>query len=423
MSLARLLAPGVPMSPLARLLLLAPLPLLVACKPNCADNEVANKHGYDCTPFGEASTTSDASTSDASTSSTSDSSSSTSEPSSTTSTPPCDDDPACGPDESVATCPAQCSECGDGMVTADEPCDNGNDNQTYWPAEPPDGACSETCTTTLEWCGDNKKNGTEPCDNGVNTDAPYLASPPPGACAPACTAVEFCGDNKQNGPEPCDTAAQTATCELDCRVPTCGDGTLNTPAGELCDDNNTDDGDGCSADCKSLERLVFVTSAPFKGDLGGSQGNPDTLTGLALADFRCQALAGKAGLPGTYKAWLSTDTESPSTRFDTTFTGLYRLPSQGFPVIAEGWTALTSGTLDHAINADETGTLTEENVFTNTLPDATSASALDCNHWTAKDNPMTTSVGYSAASDNTWTNLGSNQFCSGVNRLYCFQDL
>ena len=121
---------------LARLLLLAPLPLLAACKPQCADNEVANKHGYDCTPFGEASTSSDASTSDASTSSSESSSTGDDPSSSTTSSPPCDDDPACGPDESVASCPAQCSECGDGMVTGDELCDNGPDNKTYWPGEP-----------------------------------------------------------------------------------------------------------------------------------------------------------------------------------------------------------------------------------------------------------------------------------------------
>ena len=56
----------------------------------------------------------------------------------------------------------------------------------------------------------------------------------------------------------------------------------------------------------------------------------------SLADFRCQALATKAGLPGTYKAWLSTDTESPSTHFNTTFTGLYRLPPKDLPILPVG---------------------------------------------------------------------------------------
>jgi cysteine-rich repeat protein len=39
-------------------------------------------------------------------------------------------------------------------------------------------------------------------------------------------------------------------CRLDCTIPTCGDGVLD--GGEVCDDGNTQGGDGCSADCKSL---------------------------------------------------------------------------------------------------------------------------------------------------------------------------
>jgi cysteine-rich repeat protein len=34
-------------------------------------------------------------------------------------------------------------------------------------------------------------------------------------------------------------------------APTCGDGTVNS--GEVCDDGNREDGDGCSADCLSTE--------------------------------------------------------------------------------------------------------------------------------------------------------------------------
>jgi cysteine-rich repeat protein len=39
-------------------------------------------------------------------------------------------------------------------------------------------------------------------------------------------------------------------CRTDCTVPTCGDGILD--GGEVCDDGNTSNGDGCSSDCKSL---------------------------------------------------------------------------------------------------------------------------------------------------------------------------
>jgi cysteine-rich repeat protein len=47
--------------------------------------------------------------------------------------------------------------------------------------------------------------------------------------------------------EALDTASQ---CRVDCTVPTCGDGRFD--AGEVCDDGNTVDGDGCSADCRHL---------------------------------------------------------------------------------------------------------------------------------------------------------------------------
>jgi cysteine-rich repeat protein len=40
-------------------------------------------------------------------------------------------------------------------------------------------------------------------------------------------------------------------CRTDCTIPTCGDGSFD--AGEVCDDGNNVGGDGCSADCSSLQ--------------------------------------------------------------------------------------------------------------------------------------------------------------------------
>jgi cysteine-rich repeat protein len=46
-------------------------------------------------------------------------------------------------------------------------------------------------------------------------------------------------------------ALDTASlCRLDCSVPRCGDRRFD--AGEVCDDGNTVEGDGCSADCRRL---------------------------------------------------------------------------------------------------------------------------------------------------------------------------
>jgi cysteine-rich repeat protein len=41
-------------------------------------------------------------------------------------------------------------------------------------------------------------------------------------------------------------------CRTDCRIPRCGDDFVD--GGEVCDDGNTIDGDGCAADCLSLDR-------------------------------------------------------------------------------------------------------------------------------------------------------------------------
>ncbi len=64
--------------------------------------------------------------------------------------------------------------------------------------------------------------------------------------------VTTCGDGAIGRPvEDCDEGGggESATCDEDCTVPTCGDGLLNQAAGEECDDGRQEDGDGCSAEC------------------------------------------------------------------------------------------------------------------------------------------------------------------------------
>ncbi len=199
----------------------------------CEDHETYHSCPEDCDDPGTTTSTTDDSTTGSTTDDTA------TDTDTDTSPPPCDDDPACGPNETVETCPEQCNQCGDGVIYGDEA-----------------------------------------CDNGTNDDAAYSPEKPPGEpCAPGCVDVAFCGDGTTNAPdETCDeSGAQTPTCEANCQLPSCGDGTINAAAGEVCDDSNNVDGDGCTADCKAIERKVFVTSTQFKGDLGGALNNPDNL--------------------------------------------------------------------------------------------------------------------------------------------------
>ncbi len=78
-------------------------------------------------------------------------------------------------------------------------------------------------------------------------------------------------------------------------------------------------------------KFVFVTSSGFFGNLGGTAGgNTD-----------CNNAASSAGLPGTYKAWLSTATtgDNPASSF-TPSTIPYVLPDN--TQVAANWTALTT---------------------------------------------------------------------------------
>jgi len=43
---------------------------------------------------------------------------------------------------------------------------------------------------------------------------------------------------------------ESTACRKNCLVPRCGDGILD--GGEVCDDGNTRDGDGCAANCLRL---------------------------------------------------------------------------------------------------------------------------------------------------------------------------
>jgi cysteine-rich repeat protein len=342
----------------------------------------------------------------------------------------CDD----GNQDNTDACTDVCelATCGDSIVQPPEKCDDGG-VQT--------ADCEATCTRPT--CGDGVHNPLvlqppEQCDNGTNLDPPYstMGPPAPDACAPGCLDVEFCGDGIPNGPgpEPCDDGMQTAACETTCTIPTCGDGITNKllMPPEQCDDNNAANGDGCSSTCLE-ERFVFVSPHLFFGDLSPNDNtnfpvlNP-MLTGIARADAYCTAVANDPDR--SYKAWLSDSTTHPAMRFDTTFSGLYRLlKPPDFPVIATGWQDLTDGTLSNPINAvlgDDN--IVAGNIWTHTLPNGTSADPQipPCADWTSKD--PTAFVGNSEAADATWTKRTGPGFdggvtCSDVRRIYCLQDL
>lgn len=170
--------------------------------------------------------------------------------------------------------------------------------------------------------------------------------------------------------------------------------------------------------CKSCggklnERVVFVTSTTFAQHAYG---------GISAFDANCQALASASGLAGTYKAWISDNTTSPSIRFEHS-TVPYVLPNG--VTIANNWTDLTDGTIQSAINLNEFGLPygAISGVASNTNTDGTvydsgnhcgnfNGGAPFVNDSTMRGDPRRT--------DSGWTVFNS-AVCSASSRGYCFE--
>ncbi len=136
------------------------------------------------------------------------------------------------PDTTAAPVPV----CGDGVVDADEECDDAN--------QADDDACLGNCVAAR--CGDGVvEAGFEACDDGNKDDSD--------ACLSSCEAAS-CGDGfVQTDVEQCDDAnmVETDACRSSCKDASCGDGVVEAGV-EACDDGNQDDLDTCSKACETL---------------------------------------------------------------------------------------------------------------------------------------------------------------------------
>lgn len=166
--------------------------------------------------------------------------------------------------------------------------------------------------------------------------------------------------------------------------------------------------------CSLFAKRVFASSTTYNGNLGG-------LTG---ADTKCQTLADSVSLGGTWKAWLSNTTTSAASRL-TQSADPYVLVDNTTK-IADNWTTLTDGALDHAINLTQAGqsVATGSRVWTNTRLGGTiftSTSSDVCTNWTSALSSRDGRTGISSSFTNDdWTNASYNN-CSNNRRLYCFE--
>jgi hypothetical protein len=179
--------------------------------------------------------------------------------------------------------------------------------------------------------------------------------------------------------------------------------------------------DGAAADGPNPnDRVVFVTTDTFAGDFGGSAG----------ADGKCAAAAALSPslAARTFKAWISSSTSSPAAAFGQ----IGRFVGTDGTVVANDWTALTSGKLATGIKLDENAKPQSGRVWTGTKTTGapeTAAPVVDtCSDWSSAAATGPTGIaGVVGATDATWTDPTSTPTptvaCSTQLHLYCFQQL
>jgi fibro-slime domain-containing protein len=181
--------------------------------------------------------------------------------------------------------------CGNGILTSNEACDDGNTVSG-------DGCSADCSMVEPGWicpvpgkrcvpnCGDGIITGTEQCDDGNTTSGDGCSSTcllEPGASCPTpgqpCTKA-VCGDGVKQSNEACDAGplnglfygdgtgcSKTCTKEPVCRnaagktgacATACGNGNVET--GEQCDDDNLNNGDGCSSTCMIESGFTCATN-------------------------------------------------------------------------------------------------------------------------------------------------------------------
>ncbi len=215
--------------------------------------------------------------------------------------------------------------CGDGKVhpTLGEQCDDGvNDGQhgctptcvkmTGWNCQPQGGPCSldKYCGNGTiesgETCDDHNKRSFDGCSASCATEPGWACAPTGGACTLICgngkldvyttasgvSATEACDDGNSRAGDGCSADCRTVEPEYTCPTANapciyapppavaCGNGVID--AGETCDDGNTLGGDGCSATCQLTAGWVCpkagaLCSAAACGDklVAGTEGCDD----------------------------------------------------------------------------------------------------------------------------------------------------
>ena len=181
-------------------------------------------------------------------------------------------------DDSAGNGDSESMLCGNSKVESSEACDDGNTQsgdgcisdcssvEEGYTCPPEGGVCTKKDgddPNPQSECGNGKVESGEICDDG-NTQSGD-------GCSANCVSIED-GYICPNEGESCQKTVVTDKC---------GNGELDE--GESCDDGNTDDGDGCAADCMHVE-AGYVCQEPGQECIPDGCGN-----GIVEGDEECDA--------------------------------------------------------------------------------------------------------------------------------------
>ncbi|MBU2677001.1 MAG: hypothetical protein KJP16_07940 [Gammaproteobacteria bacterium] len=178
-------------------------------------------------------------------------------------------------------------------------------------------------------------------------------------------------------------------------------------------------------------RFVFVTSraSTAGGDLvqwANDLLSPQTpfIFGLDAGDAICQEHADEAGLPGTYRAWLSVSGINNIDAKDRIGDHRWVL-TDSTTVIADDLADLLNcnnpACLQNPINRTEFGLLAvSSRTYTGTTTTG-ELSSYACDNWYSDDGVITFFTGgHNTLNDSGWTDLQPIEYCNQSARLYCF---
>jgi len=301
--------------------------------------------------------------------------------------------------------------CDTGVCTAKKPkgrtCSMNTDCNSNFCA---DGYCCNTsCLNQCTSCAETGSLGT--CVNRVGNvltgSTPSRTACTGGLCGGTCNGVSpvcaYPGALTACGGTSC--AGTTLTTPGTCN----GSGTCN-PTTQVCSGTtptcNAADGkcSYCVAVAASASyKRVFLTSQVYKGNASVS-GGPDAI---------CASAATARSLGGTWKAYVTTSSSSPATTFTQASVNYVLLDGT---VVANGWSDLTDGSLDHAINIYETCMLAPS-TFEYAWVGGTTA---NCSDFTDGNGSTNGGNGDVNSSTSTWS-TGSLASCNSTDHFYCFE--